>query len=95
MLLIKCPHCQEQREEQEFSYAGEAHIIRPPVPSEASEAEWGDYVFKRTNTKGFFWEQWSHSAGCRKYFLVERSTITNEIKQIKTFHQHRSEQAQG
>jgi len=26
MLLIHCPHCQEDREEEEFSYGGEAHI---------------------------------------------------------------------
>ncbi|MBL6895089.1 MAG: sarcosine oxidase subunit delta, partial [Porticoccaceae bacterium] len=25
MLLIYCPHCLEYREEEEFSYGGEAH----------------------------------------------------------------------
>ena len=32
MLLIHCPHCQEDREEEEFSYGGEAHIVRPLEP---------------------------------------------------------------
>jgi sarcosine oxidase subunit delta len=29
MLLIRCPHCERERAEVEFAYAGEAHIDRP------------------------------------------------------------------
>jgi hypothetical protein len=32
MLLIHCPHCREDREEEEFHYSGEAHIVRPLEP---------------------------------------------------------------
>jgi len=29
MILIHCPYCDERRPEIEFSYAGEAHYVRP------------------------------------------------------------------
>ena len=43
------------------------------------DATWGDYVFMRKNTKGWFWEQWQHTAACRKVFAVKRNTATYEI----------------
>ena len=49
MLLIHCPHCREDREEEEFSYGGEAHIVRPLEPEALSDQEWGDYLFFRNN----------------------------------------------
>ena len=36
----------------------------------------------RKNTKGVFSEIWSHSSGCRKWFKVDRDTVTNEIVRI-------------
>ena len=33
----------------------------------------------RRNPKGWFWEQWQHSAGCRKVFAVKRHTASYEI----------------
>ena len=45
MLLIYCPHCCEYRDEEEFSYSGEAHISRPTKPESMSDEEWGDYLF--------------------------------------------------
>ena len=45
MLQIYCPHCRENREEEEFSYSGEAHIVRPLNPEALSDEEWGDYLF--------------------------------------------------
>lgn len=83
MLLIYCPYCGETREEQEFSYAGEALIERPGL--EVTDEEWGDYLFKRKNIKGVTTEQWAHSAGCRKLFVVERNNISNEILNARTF----------
>ena len=79
MFQIHCPHCGATREEEEFSYAGEAYIARPANPEEASEAEWGDYLFMRKNTRGWFWEQWQHTAGCRKVIAVKRHTGSYEI----------------
>ena len=79
MFLLHCPHCGEHRDEEEFSNAGEAYIARPANPETADDATWGDYVFFRRNTKGWFWEQWQHVAGCRKVFAVKRNTATYEI----------------
>ena len=47
MFLIPCPWCGE-REEGEFSYGHEAHIVRPKDPEKLSDAEWADYLFMRT-----------------------------------------------
>ena len=79
MLHIYCPYCEEMREEEEFSYAGEAHIARPEKPESLTDEEWGDYLFFRTNPRGLHHEMWHHSAGCRRYFNVTRDTRTYRI----------------
>ena len=78
MLLIPCPWC-GPREETEFSYGGEAHIHRPADSDELSDAEWADYLFMRTNPKGRHAERWVHSMGCRRWFNVERDTVSHHI----------------
>ena len=78
MLLIPCPYC-GPRAEAEFSYGGEAHIARPLEPDALSDAEWADYLFMKTNTKGVFLERWVHSHGCRRWFNVARDTVSYEI----------------
>jgi len=81
MLLIDCPYC-GPREEIEFSYGGEAHIERPKQPDKLSDAEWADYLFMRNNPKGPLAERWCHSTGCRRWFNVERHTVTHEILRV-------------
>ena len=78
MLLIKCPWCGD-RAETEFSYGGEAGISRPPDPDKLTDAEWADYLFMRENPKGAYRELWNHSQGCRRWFGVERDTVTYQI----------------
>jgi sarcosine oxidase subunit delta len=77
MFRIRCPFCNETRDEEEFANAGEAFIARPPEG--VSDAVWGDYLFMRRNPKGWHWEQWQHTAGCRKVFAVKRHTLSYEI----------------
>jgi len=79
MLLIECPWYGE-RDESEFSCAGEAHIARPLDTEKLSDEEWADYLFMRKNPKGAHREQWLHAAGCRRYFNAERDTVTYRIK---------------
>ncbi len=81
MLLIKCPWC-GPRDEDEFSYGGEAHIQRPTNPDALSDMEWADYLFNRSNTKGWHREQWCHSHGCRRWFNVVRHTVSYEIQAV-------------
>ena len=78
MLLIHCPWC-GPRDQNEFSYGGEAHIIRPLEPEKLSDEEWADYLFMRDNVKGKHREQWCHSAGCRRWFNAVRDTLTYEF----------------
>ena len=80
MLLIECPWC-GARDESEFTYGGEAHIMRPD-PDAATDKEWADYLFYRKNPKGDHLEQWCHASGCRRWFNVKRDTLTYEIKHV-------------
>ena len=79
MLLIKCPWCGD-RDESEFSYGGEAGIVRPLEPDQLTDEEWADYLFMRKNPKGLHREQWNHASGCRRWFNAERDTVTYRIK---------------
>ncbi len=79
MLLIRCPYCEATREEEEFSYHGEAFIKRPDDPAALSDEQWSDYLFFRKNTRGLHAELWYHAAGCRRFFNALRDTVTYEI----------------
>ena len=81
MLQIECPWC-GARDESEFSYGGEAHIVRPLDPYDLDDDQWCDYLFNRTNPKGDHLEQWCHSSGCRRWFNVQRNTVSYEIKSV-------------
>ena len=78
MLEINCPWC-GMRNESEFSYGGEAHIVRPNDPQGVSDEQWADYLYMRGNPKGIHREQWYHSQGCGRWFNVSRHTVSYEI----------------
>jgi sarcosine oxidase subunit delta len=79
MLLIPCPYCGVERPELEFSYGGEARIARPADPAAASDAEWADYLYFRTNPKGVIAERWRHVFGCGRFFNCLRDTASDRI----------------
>ena len=79
MLLIRCPYCEEDRPEIEFRGAGEAHIARPADPSSRSDAEWADFLYMRTNPKGWHAERWRHSHGCGRFFNAIRHTVSDKF----------------
>jgi sarcosine oxidase, subunit delta len=81
MIVLRCPYCNEQRTEEELTYGGEAGIARPGLS--ASDTEWTDYLFMRTNPKGVHRELWCCSAGCGQWFLVARHTVTHEVSEIR------------
>ncbi len=85
MFLIHCPHCQEDRPEIEFAYAGEAHIVRPgPEQQDAmSDAEWSEFMFIRDNVRGEHCERWWHANGCNMFFNAVRNTVSDKF--IKTY----------
>jgi len=78
MLQISCPFCGD-RAESDFSYGGEAGIARPSDPDALSDAQWADYLFMRKNPRGKHRELWNHAQGCRRWFEVERDTVTYAI----------------
>lgn len=78
MLIIPCPIC-GPRPESEFTYAGEAHIARPPDPAAVDEASWTGFLHDRTNPKGEHAERWRHTHGCARYFNAVRNTMTDRF----------------
>ena len=81
MLLIDCPYC-GPRDESEFTCGAEAHIVRPLDPDALDDAAWADYLFMRTNPKGSHRERWVHAHGCRRWFNVQRNTLTHAIEAV-------------
>ena len=81
MLLIDCPWC-GPRDEIEFSCGGEAHRARPADPQTLSDEAWAEFLFMRANTRGAHRERWVHSHGCRRWFNIERHTVTYEILKV-------------
>jgi heterotetrameric sarcosine oxidase delta subunit len=79
MLLIRCPWCGE-RDHTEFTYGGDANVMRPAA--EASAGDWVDYVYLRDNPRGPHCEYWHHVKGCRQWLRVVRDTMTHEISQV-------------
>ncbi len=77
MLSIACPWC-GPRDEIEFSYGGEAHLVAPPAHA-SSDAEWAEYLYMRKNPKGLHRERWVHVHGCRRWFNVVRDTSSERI----------------
>lgn len=77
MLLIPCVYC-GPRNASEFVYADE--VLRAPDPNAAPPSVWRRYLYTRANPAGWASEWWYHQSGCRRYFMVERDTRTNEIR---------------
>lgn len=80
-MRIPCPHC-GTRDIAEFRYGGAAGVERPADPAAAGDAAWADYLFYRDNPKGPYRERWVHAYGCRRWFELERDTVTHEILRV-------------
>ncbi len=79
MLLIHCPYCDETLPEAEFTYAGQAHVLRPEAPSTQSDANWEEFLYIRTNAKGPHYERWRHLHGCGRFFNAVRNTVSDRF----------------
>lgn len=76
MLLIPCPYC-GPRPELEFRHGGEAHVTRDP--SLAADADWGAFLYTRSNTRGVIAERWRHASGCGRFCNCLRDTVSDAI----------------
>jgi sarcosine oxidase, subunit delta len=80
VILLPCPHC-GPRNASEFRYLGE--VERRPDPDTAGPEEWRAYLYLRRNPAGWTTETWLHGAGCRRILVVERHTVTNEVRSVQ------------
>jgi heterotetrameric sarcosine oxidase delta subunit len=74
-MLVPCPWC-GSRNAAEFRFVGEC--TEAPGPDVLSPATWRSYLYVRSNPAGWVTEMMYHRAGCRRYFLLDRHTVTNE-----------------
>lgn len=80
MLLIHCPYCEMDRPELEFAHAGEAHLQRPENPAAATDQQWAEFLYFRSNTRGRYAERWRHAEGCGRFFNAIRDSVTDRIE---------------
>jgi sarcosine oxidase subunit delta len=77
VILLPCPYC-GPRNASEFRYVGE--VSARPDPNATSVEEWRTFLYTRLNPASWTTETWFHRAGCRQHFVVERHTVTNEVR---------------
>jgi methylglutamate dehydrogenase subunit B len=78
-MRLKCPLCGE-RDHSEFIYRGDASVIRPDAQVKNAAEKFHDFVYLRDNTAGWHREHWYHEGGCRSWIVVERNTLTHEMR---------------
>jgi sarcosine oxidase subunit delta len=61
----------------EFTYAGEANIVRPADPAALTDEAWAAFLYQRTNPRGLHAERWRHVHGCGRFFNARRDTISD------------------
>ena len=86
-MRIECCYC-GVRSSEEFSYLGDATLLRPENPSgqaqdDAVRQRWHAYVYLRDNPAGPHRELWQHVSGCRAWLVVTRNTRTHEIMRVE------------
>lgn len=83
MLVIVCPHC-GPRNSSEFRHAGTSR--QRPAPISVTPQEWREYLYGQQNAAGWISESWYHTMGCRRFFPMERNTLTNETRPAEPGH---------
>ena len=78
-MRLTCPLCGE-RDHSEFVYRGDATVERPDPDAADSARSFFDYVYLRDNPAGWHTEHWYHEGGCRAWIVVERNTVTHELR---------------
>lgn len=76
MQIFPCPYC-GPRSDAEFHYVGDADKPRPA--RDCSDEQWAQYLLMRRNARGAARELWVHRAGCGRWLVVSRDTVTHEI----------------
>lgn len=82
MLFITCPNC-GPRNSSEFVWHGGASPR--PDPSTVTPERWRAYLYGSDNSAGLVTERWVHSSGCRRWLIIERDNVTNEITSVAQY----------
>ena len=77
MIQLPCPWC-GPRNVSEFRHHGE--VVPRPDPIATNPQEWRAYLYVRANTAGWATESWQHTSGCRRFFTIERDTLTDQTR---------------
>lgn len=77
-MRIPCPHC-GLRDVREFSYLGDATLVRPDPAAPDALERFVDYVYLRDNPAGPHEELWYHGSGCQVWLVMTRDTRTHAI----------------
>ena len=80
-MRLPCPYC-GVRDALEFTWGGQANVVRPADPEACTDAEWGAYLFIRRNPKGIHHERWCHTYGCGQWFYAWRDTVNHVVEQV-------------
>jgi sarcosine oxidase subunit delta len=81
-MRINCPYCGE-RGNDEFSYLGDASVVRPDASAANAEDAFYAFAYERRNVAGPTRELWYHAAGCHAWLVVTRDTRTHEISDVE------------
>ena len=72
------------RDAQEFTYLGDASLIkRPDWQAEDAAEQFYQYQYLRDNPAGDHRELWFHEGGDRSWLVVTRNTVTHEISNVE------------
>ncbi len=77
-MFIPCPICGD-RDIREFTYKGHATYLARPEGETWSD-DWDAHLHLRENPAGPTQDLWYHGQGCGAWLLVERDTVTHEVK---------------
>jgi methylglutamate dehydrogenase subunit B len=78
--LVRCPNC-GAREATEFVYGGE--LVPRPTGRSQGRDELSTYLYFRSNAAGEQAEWWYHQAGCGRWLIATRDTVTGELLSTK------------
>lgn len=73
------------RDASEFSYLGDAALMKRPNPkSETAAQDFYEYQYLRENTPGVMRELWYHEQGDRSWLVITRNISTHEIIKVES-----------
>ncbi len=77
-MRIDCPYC-GGRGVEEFSFLGDASVLRPQAALPETDPGWAEYVYLRDNPKGLHRELCYHGGGCRAWLVLTRDVRDHAI----------------